>query len=63
MYSGADDAKFKGWDTRIEGTFPIFQSKEHEYGVTCIKSWMDEEHYLVTGQSKFICITISYYKV
>ncbi|CAI2372225.1 unnamed protein product [Moneuplotes crassus] len=50
VYTGADDTKFKGWDLRVSGV-PTFTSKEHEYGVTCIRDWLGDSHYLVTGKS------------
>ena len=49
VYTGADDTKFKGWDMRTGGT-PIFSINDHEYGVCCIKPWLDTDAYvLMTG--------------
>ena len=42
VYTAADDAKFKGWDMRNRDG-PIFQSTKHEYGVCCIKPWLDSD--------------------
>jgi diphthamide biosynthesis protein 7 len=53
VWSGGDDAKFSGWDTRCDpdSCGPIFRSSEHSAGVTSI-SWCPisgGEHFVLTG--------------
>ncbi|XP_074649198.1 diphthine methyltransferase-like [Tubulanus polymorphus] len=49
IYSGGDDTKFKGWDTRTDCSRPIFTKKHHDMGVCSIQSnWMNE-NILCTG--------------
>jgi diphthamide biosynthesis protein 7 len=53
VWSGGDDAKFSGWDTRCDPNScgPIFRSSAHTAGVTSI-SWCPisgGEHFVLTG--------------
>lgn len=50
MFTGADDAKLKGWDLRAGPAAPTFvNSKVHEAGVCSIQSHPTVEHCLATG--------------
>ena len=50
LYSGADDCKLKGWDTRISTEYPIFQNNNsHSAGVTVISPHLTNPHILATG--------------
>ncbi|CAH1274345.1 RBBP4 [Branchiostoma lanceolatum] len=49
VYSGGDDCKLKGWDTRTPCTHPTFVSKAHDMGVVSIHSNCHQEHRLATG--------------
>ncbi|KAF9437736.1 Diphthine methyltransferase [Entomortierella beljakovae] len=49
LYTGADDCRLKGWDLRMDCSFPTFVSKAHQMGVCSIQSNPHEEHILVTG--------------
>ncbi|KAI8989275.1 hypothetical protein BDB01DRAFT_756600 [Pilobolus umbonatus] len=47
VYTGGDDAQFRGWDTRTQT--PTFTYKRHLMGVTTMQSSPHQEHVLVTG--------------
>ncbi|XP_035694319.1 diphthine methyltransferase-like isoform X2 [Branchiostoma floridae] len=49
VYSGGDDCRLKGWDTRTPCTHPTFVSKAHDMGVVSIHSNCHQEHRLATG--------------
>ncbi|KAK9119756.1 hypothetical protein Scep_017849 [Stephania cephalantha] len=50
VYSGADDCKFKCWDTRESPSNLVFQnSKTHKAGVCCIAKSPEDPNTLLTG--------------
>ncbi|GBE77939.1 Diphthine methyltransferase [Sparassis crispa] len=49
VYSGGDDLKFKGWDTRQGFSQPLFVNKCFDGGVTTIQSHPHSEHHLAVG--------------
>ncbi|KAJ1948219.1 hypothetical protein FBU59_001693 [Linderina macrospora] len=51
VFSGGDDAVFKGWDLRMDpvGSSPIFASKRHMAGVCSVHSNFHRQHLLATG--------------
>lgn len=50
LYSGADDSKLKGWDSRVgEDAVMWCNSKEHKAGVCCIAPNPFKEHVVVSG--------------
>ena len=51
LYSGADDCKFKGWDTRQRNhaRSALFVDSSHEMGVCSIASHPLRDHILATG--------------
>ncbi|KAF8604958.1 WD40 repeat-like protein [Ceratobasidium sp. AG-I] len=49
VYSGGDDCKLKGWDTRTDCSSPVFTNKRFEAGVTCIQSHPFVENMLGVG--------------
>lgn len=49
VYSGGDDCKLKGWDTRTDCSTPTFTNKRFEAGVTCIQSHPFIENILAVG--------------
>ncbi|KAG9078487.1 hypothetical protein FS749_009485 [Ceratobasidium sp. UAMH 11750] len=48
-YSGGDDCKLKGWDTRTSCDSPIFINKRFEAGVTCIQTHPYVEYIVAVG--------------
>ncbi|CAE6412163.1 unnamed protein product, partial [Rhizoctonia solani] len=48
-YSGGDDCKLKGWDTRTSCDVPIFTNKRFEAGVTCIQTHPFLENVVAVG--------------
>ncbi|XP_033631197.1 diphthine methyltransferase-like [Asterias rubens] len=49
VYSGGDDCRFKGWDTRTSCSKPLFVSKSHVMGVCSLHSNQHKEHILASG--------------
>ncbi|KAI0221667.1 hypothetical protein L0F63_000491 [Massospora cicadina] len=52
LFSGGDDAKFKGWDTRMVSetcATPIWVNKSHQMGVCSIQANPHWEHIIATG--------------
>ncbi|QRV76170.1 WD domain, G-beta repeat protein [Ceratobasidium sp. AG-Ba] len=49
VYSGGDDCKMKGWDTRTTCDSPTFVNKRFEAGVTCIQTHPFIEHMIAVG--------------
>ncbi|KAJ7783793.1 WD40-repeat-containing domain protein [Mycena maculata] len=49
IYSGGDDLKLKGWDTRQGFSQPIFTNKRFEAGITTIQSHPHVEHEFAVG--------------
>ncbi|KAG8753591.1 hypothetical protein FRC12_011488 [Ceratobasidium sp. 428] len=49
VYSGGDDCKLKGWDTRISCDSPIFVNKRFEAGVTSVQAHPFVEHIVAVG--------------
>ena len=58
MYSGADDATLKGWDTRTNPSHgAIFTSKQHYMGVCSIEVNPHIKHIIATGSyDENVCI-------
>ncbi|CEL57596.1 WD repeat-containing protein 85 OS=Homo sapiens GN=WDR85 PE=2 SV=2 [Rhizoctonia solani AG-1 IB] len=48
-YSGGDDCKLKGWDTRTSCETPTFVNKRFEAGVTCIQTHPFVENVVAVG--------------
>ncbi|KAJ2825412.1 hypothetical protein GGI24_003167 [Coemansia furcata] len=49
VYSGGDDARFKGWDTRTDLSSPAFNSRRHQAGVCSIHSNFHRQFMVATG--------------
>ena len=50
LFSGADDAAFKGWDPRAGIDRPVFVNRRgHEAGVTCVAPSPHDPHAVATG--------------
>ncbi|KAF8707785.1 P-loop containing nucleoside triphosphate hydrolase protein, partial [Rhizoctonia solani] len=49
VYSGGDDCKLKGWDTRTSCEAPIFVNKWFEAGVTCVQTHPFIENLIAVG--------------
>ncbi|KAG0375814.1 Diphthine methyltransferase [Mortierella sp. AD032] len=49
LYTGADDARLKGWDRRMDCSYATFTSRAHQMGVCSIQSNPHDEHTLATG--------------
>ncbi|QRW19017.1 Helicase associated domain (HA2) [Rhizoctonia solani] len=49
VYSGGDDCKLKGWDTRTSCEAPIFVNKRFEAGVTCVQTHPFIENLMAVG--------------
>lgn len=50
IYSGADDASFKGWDMRAPARSPAFVNRRaHGAGVCIVSGHPEQQHLLCTG--------------
>lgn len=49
VYSGGDDCKLKGWDTRTPCSHPMLTNKRFDAGVTCIQVHPFAENILAVG--------------
>ncbi|KAJ2586869.1 hypothetical protein H4R99_008329, partial [Coemansia sp. RSA 1722] len=51
VFSGGDDSRLKGWDTRakVDSSSPIFNLRRHQAGVCSVHSNFHRQHMLATG--------------